>query len=126
MLGQRVIISSDGLALSYSIFLSFKIGKVLLVWSIAGNTAKVTLETETSTLFATVRPVWLMLLMGVFALAAGPPFVDVKIFASWQPVHAYLLWSARNESKLLAVALGAGLVFVLMTGQKVAAKAFRI
>ena len=99
---------------------------MLLVWSIAGNTAKITLKAETSTLFATVRPVWLMLLMGVLALAAGPPFVDVKIFASRQPVHADLLRPTWNESKLLAVTLGARLVFVLMTRQEVAAEALRV
>ena len=99
---------------------------MLLIRSIAGYTAKVTLKAETPTLFATVRPVWLMLLMCVLALAARPPFVDVKIFASRQPVHADFLWPAWNESEFLAVALDTRLVFVLMTRQEVATEALRV
>ena len=63
-------------------------------------------KAKATTLGALGWVVWLVLSVGVLALAACCPGVDIESLSSWKPPLSDFLWSTRNEGEPLAWALG--------------------
>ena len=99
---------------------------------VTSKAAEVRYELKTSTFLAFSRPIRLVFLMGVLALAASSPCIHIKTLSSDKPPLAHLLGSPRYEPESFTIALLARRIeFLLghvgiMSAVQVPTEAFRL
>lgn len=78
---------------------------MLFCFLVAANACKCRFKLVAPRFAALLRPVWLVLLVCMLAVAHGSPCIDIESFASWQPPLTNFLRPPGHEAKPLALTI---------------------